>query len=149
MTDVNELLDSQSEKNEEERGAEKWSPEEGNSLDGILLKTGWYDGGEYEPSLFFILKDMEGETHRVYCPTVLRNQLVESQPAMGSGIAVRYEGRKDSKNSSRRYHAYTLVLVPDKTGKVKVDPKYWLEHGIYRGTQSGSSSTDSSDDSFF
>ncbi len=134
MTDVNELLDTQAEKNDEERGAEKWSPEEGDSLDGIILKTGWYDGGEYEPSLFFILKDMEGETHRVYCPTVLRNQLVESQPAMGSGIAVRYEGRKDSKSGNRRYHAYTLVLVPDKTGKVRIDPKYWLEHGVYRGT---------------
>ena len=148
MTDVNQLLDNQAEKNDEERGAEKWSPEEGDSLDGIILKTGWYDGGEYEPSLFFILKDMDGDTHRIFCPTVLRNQLVESSPAMGSGIAVRYEGRKDSKNSSRRYHAYTLVLVPDKTGKVKVDTKYWMEHGIYRGTVKVATTTEE-EGSFF
>ena len=120
MTDINAMLDKQSEKNDEERGAEKWEPEEGDTLDGIILKTGWYDGGEYEPSMFFILKDMDGDTHRAYCPTVLKNQLLELQPAMGTGIAIRYEGRKESKNSSRKYHAYTLVPVPDKNGKVNI-----------------------------
>ncbi len=149
MTDINEMLDKQSEKNDEERGAEKWEPEEGDTLDGIILKTGWYDGGEYEPSMFFILKDMDGDTHRAYCPTVLKNQLLELQQAMGTGIAIRYEGRKESKNSSRKYHAYTLVPVPDKNGKVKRDSAYWKEHGVYRGSQAATQDSGSDDESYF
>lgn len=132
MTDIDKLLDAQAERDEEERGATKWKPEPGDTLNGILVKTGWYDGGEYSPSLWLLIKTMDGDTYRVYCPTVLTNRLNEEEPAIGSGIAIRYEGRREAQNSARRYHAYTLALVPDKDGNVKTDPKYWHENGVYR-----------------
>jgi len=150
MTDVNEMLDNQAEKDKEERGAENWKPEPGEQLDGFIIKSGWYDGSEYEPSLWFLLKDIEGVTHRVYCSTVLRNQLVEEAPKMGSGIAVRYEGKKEGA-SGRTYKAWTFVLVPDKNGNVRRDFPYWEKNGVYRRNREGfqDRSQGNEDTSFF
>lgn len=151
MADINELLNKQ----RDERGADKWEPEAGDVIEGIITKTGWYDGGEYTPSLWLMVKNIETEDSvRVYCPTVLRNQVNEEAPAMGSGVAIRYEGRQLSEKSGRKYHDYTLALVPDKDGNVKRDNVYWREHGVYRGaasnaTDSGGDSADKSDDGWF
>ena len=134
--EIQALLDAKQEKNEEAQGAEKWQPEAGDMLQGIITKTGWYDGGSYAPSLWVLIKDIsDGETKRVYASTVLKNQLVEEAPKMGSGVAIRYEGRKPTQDGSRKYHAWTLALVPDKSGVVHTDPDYWRENGVYRGSQ--------------
>ena len=132
--DIAALLDAKQEKNEEAQGAEKWTPETGDLLQGIITKTGWYDGGSYAPSLWILVKDIaDGETRRVYASTVLANQLREEMPRMGSGVAIRYEGRKPTQDGSRKYHAWTLALVPDKDGTVYKDESYWKENGVYRG----------------
>jgi hypothetical protein len=132
MADIDKLLDDQKARDDEESGASKWEPKEDDVLSGYLIKTGWYDGGDYDPSMWLLVKDEEGDTHRVYCPTVLHNKVTEEMPAIGSGIAIRYEGRVQG--ASRKYHSYTFGLVPDSGGKVKQDPKYWREHGVYRGS---------------
>ena len=133
---IQQLLDDKQAKNEEAQGAEKWAPEEGDMLQGIITKTGWYDGGSYAPSLWILVKDIaDGETKRVYASTVLANQLREEMPKMGSGVAIRYEGRKPTQDGSRKYHAWTLALVPDKEGTVYRDAAYWTENGVYRGSQ--------------
>lgn len=152
MSDYDKLLDDKKATNDEERGAAKWEPEEGDKLSGFLMKSGWYDGNpEYPPSLWILVKDEDGDTHRVYCPTVLRGQLVEEAPAIGSGIAIRYEGRVDSQTAGRRYHSYTLALIPDKSGRTKTDDAYWRVNGTYGGGggASGSSSNSSDDDGSF
>ncbi len=132
--EIQQLLDDKQAKNEEAQGAEKWAPEAGDMLQGIVTKTGWYDGGSYAPSLWILVKDIsDGETKRVYASTVLANQLREEMPRMGSGVAIRYEGRKPTQDGSRKYHAWTLALVPDKDGTVYKDENYWKEHGVYRG----------------
>jgi len=136
--DIQQLLDDKQEKNEEAQGAEKWSPEAGEMLQGIITKTGWYDGGAYDPSLWILVKNIaDGETVRLYATTVLLNQLREEMPKMGSGIAIRYEGRKPTQDGSRKYHSWTLALVPDKSGVVHTDEAYWKEHGVYRGAAVG------------
>ena len=136
--EIQKLLDDKMEKNEEVQGAEKWAPEAGEMLQGIITKTGWFDGGPYEPSLWILVKDIaDGETKRVYASTVLLGQLREEMPKMGSGIAIRYEGRKPTQDGSRKYHSWTLALVPDKSGVVHTDEAYWKEHGVYRGSASG------------
>jgi len=150
LSDIDKLLDNQSDKNEEERGAEKWEPKDGDQMSGYLLKSGWYDGGDYEPSLWVLIKDEEGETHRVYCPTVLRNQVLEEVPAIGSGVAIRYEGKKPAKNNPQRsYHAYTFVLVPDSEGEVKRDFAYWKVNGVYRGPAADPADAGKDTESFF
>lgn len=142
--DIQKLLDSSKEKNEEGRGAEKWTPNEGDTLQGILIKTGWYDGGTYAPSLWIMVKDMgDGEVKRVYASTVLANQLREEMPRISSGIAIRYEGRKPTQDGSRKYHAWTLALVPDKNGVVHRDEDYWERNGQYRGAQKATVQTTS------
>lgn len=134
--EIQALLDKKQAKNEEDRGAEKWDPEAGDMLQGIVTKTGWYDGGSYAPSLWILVKDIaDGETKRVYASTVLANQLREEMPRMGSGVAIRYEGRKPTQDGSRKYHAWTLALVPDKEGTVYRDAAYWEANGQYRGSQ--------------
>ena len=135
MTDIDNLLN----KAAEERQAPKWEPKAGDVIEGIITKSGWYDGGEYEPSLWVLIKDMEaGTSTRVYCPTVLRNQITEEAPKMGSGVAIRYEGKQPSANNPKRsYHAYTFALVPDANGTVLTDHSYWLQNGVYRGPVSG------------
>lgn len=148
IADIDDLLNKQAQENEDERGADKWEPKSGDQLSGFIMKTGWYDGGDYEPSMWLLVKDEEGDATRVYCPTVLRNQVLEEAPAIGSGIAIRYEGKKPvASNPKRSYHAHTFVLVPDSDGNVKRDHAYWKMHGTYRGAQVAASTDD--DDSFF
>ena len=157
--EIQQLLDDKQEKNEEAQGAEKWAPEAGEMLQGIITKTGWFDGGPYEPSLWILVKDIaDGETKRVYASTVLLGQLREEMPKMGSGVAIRYEGRKPTQDGSRKYHSWTFALVSDKNGVVHTDENYWKEHGVYRGAAVGaqnasqgvaSDASDLSDGDFF
>ncbi len=148
MTDIDKLLDGQKAKNEEEIGAEKWEPSAGDIKQGAIQKIGWYDGGDYAPSMYLLLKDFEAEeTFRVYCSTVLRNQLLEEAPAIGQPIVIRYEGKVQGKN--RKYHSWTLALIPNAEGLVKRDQKLWHEHGTYRGEQKQVASRDDDDMSFF
>ena len=145
--EIQALLDEKKEKNEEAQGAEKWKPEEGELIQGIITKTGWYDGGSYKPSLWILIKDIsDGETKRIYASKVLLNQLTEECPKMGSGVAIRYEGRKATQDGSRKYHAWTLALVPDKNGVVHTDADYWRENGVYRGTKQTQPSSVASED---
>ena len=136
--EIQKLLDDKQAKNDEAQGAEKWAPEAGEMLQGIITKTGWYDGGSYSPSLWILVKDISsGETVRVYASTVLLGQLREEMPKMGSGVAIRYEGRKPTQDGSRKYHSWTFALVSDKNGVVHTDESYWKEHGVYRGAALG------------
>ncbi len=131
--ELDALLDDKKAANEEERGADKWDPSEGDTIKGYLMKTGWFDQGPYAPSLWLLIKTDDGDDVRVYCKTVLYGQVLEEMPAIGSGVVIRYEGRVQGKNN--KYHSFTFVLVPDKDGNVKTDPAYWNEHGIYRGVK--------------
>lgn len=150
MSNIDDLLD----KAAQERTASKWDPDPGDIIEGLLIKTGWYDGGEYDPALWLLIKDTEDGTYRrVYCPTVLRRQVTEEAPAMGSGIAIRYEGKVPSEsNPKRTYHSYTLALVPAANGDVLRDPRYWATAGTYqlaRASGATDDSVDEDDGSFF
>ena len=135
-TDIDKLLDEKKAANDEEIGAEKWDPKAGEKLSGAIQKVGWYDGGDYDPSLYLIFKEFDkDETHRIYAKTVLMNQLLEEMPAIGQHMVIRYDGKVQG--ASRKYHGYTTVLVPDEDGQVKRDPKFWHENGTYRGPSAG------------
>lgn len=135
-TDIDKLLDEKKAENDEEIGAEKWDPKAGEKLEGAIQKVGWYDGGDYAPSLYLIFKEFDkDETHRIYTKTVLMNQLLEEKPAVGQHMVIRYDGKVQG--ASRKYHGYTTVLVPDDDGVVKRDPAFWNENGVYRGSSSG------------
>ncbi len=135
-SDIDKLLDEKKSKNDEEIGAEKWEPNAGDKLSGAIQKVGWYDGGEYSPQLYLIFKEFETDaTYRVYAKTVLMNQLLEEKPAIGQHMVMRYDGKVQG--AKRKYHGFTLVLVPDDSGMVKRDPAFWNENGVYRGPSSG------------
>ena len=126
--ELDKLLDTKKQQADEERGADKWTPEAGDTITGFLMKTGWYTGGTYKPSLWLLVKTDEGDDVRVYCKTVLFGQVCEEMPAIGSGIAIRYEGREASQ-AGRNYDNYTFALVPDENGNVKRNRAYWEEAG--------------------
>jgi len=135
-SEIDKLLDEKKEENDEEIGATKWEPEAGEKLSGAIQKVGWYDGGEYSPQLYLIFKEFETDaTHRVYAKTVLMNQLLEEKPAIGQHIVMRYDGKVQG--AKRKYHGFTLVLVPDENGSVKRDPQFWHQNGVYRGSSEG------------
>lgn len=147
--DISKMLDERKAQNEEEVGAEKWAPEAGEMKTCAIQKIGWYDGStEYAPSMFILVKDFDSDaTVRVYTSTVLKGQLLEEAPAIGQPLAIRYEGKVQGK--SRKYHSWTLVLVPDENGNVKRDHKLWQEQGVYRGTQPERQTMTDDGDSFF
>ena len=126
---IDALLDTKKQEAEDAANAEKWDPDAGDTIRGYLVKTGWYTGGTYPPSLWLLIKTDDGDDVRVYCKTVLRGQVLEEEPAIGSGIAIRYEGRETSQ-AGRKYDSYTMVLIPDDEGNVKRDHAYWLEAGV-------------------
>ena len=132
--DIDKLLDTKHDKDEEERNADRWEPEPGDTISGVITKVGWYDGGEYEPSMYLIFRDIEAnKSVRIWVKTVLSRALNEEAPAIGQHVAIRYDGREVGQ-SGRKYHNYTLVLVPDKDDKVKRDYRFWLANGIFTGT---------------
>ena len=139
--DIDALLAQAAKERAEQRDAKKWEPEEGDTLVGAITKTGWYDQSvEYDPSMWFIVKDIENdETVTVWPKTVLMGQLTEMAPALGQVIAIQYMGRIESA-AGRMYHDYTLIMVPNKEGKVVVDFPYWLQHGTYHGTSKAGAS---------
>lgn len=131
--DIDKLLDAKHDEQEEERSAKRWEPEPGETISGVIMRVGWYDGGEYDPSMFLVFKDIDkDEVRRVWVKTVLQRQLTEEAPAIGQHIAIRYDGRETS-NTGRKYHNYTLVLVPDESGEAKRDHAFWRVHGTYQG----------------
>jgi hypothetical protein len=145
---IADLLDQKNEQDEIERGATKWEPEEGDRLNGIVVKTGWFDGGDYEPSMFMIVKNLDADGHlKVWLKTALKGQMDDMTPAMGQQIAIRYDGMVQGK--TRAYHGYTSVLVPDSDGKVKRDQKYWATKGFYRGPERAETSETDDDGDYF
>lgn len=132
--DIDELLNAKHDKDAEERNADRWEPEAGDTINGVITKVAWYDGGDYEPSMYLIFKDIEADKSiRIWVKTVLARALNEEAPAIGQHVAIRYDGREVGQ-SGRKYHNYTLVLVPDSNGKVRVDYPFWLNHGTFQGT---------------
>jgi hypothetical protein len=133
--DIEKLLEEAAKERAEQRDAKKWEPEAGETLVGVITKTGWYDQSvEYDPSLWVIVKDIENdETVTVWPKTVLMGQLNEIAPALGQIIAIQYMGRIESA-AGRMYHDFTMIMVPNSNGKTKQDYPYWAQHGIYRGS---------------
>jgi hypothetical protein len=147
-SDIDKLLDEKKATNDEEIGAEKWDPKDGEKVDGAIQKVGWYDGGDYEAQLYLIFKLFDSdETIRIYCKTVLLNQLVEEKPAVGQHMVIRYDGKVQG--AKRKYHGFTTILVPDDGGNVKRDPKFWAENGTYRGAKTTTPQREEPDGGFF
>jgi hypothetical protein len=83
--------------------------------------------------MYLIFKDIEADKSiRIWVKTVLERQLKEEAPAIGQHVAIRYDGRETG-TSGRKYHNYTLVLIPDKDDQVKRDYPFWLANGTYQG----------------
>ena len=122
MTDWFEGVESTMDKKQEiSEAAEAWKPKAGEVLKGTFLSattkaTTSYGGGyvvtiqQHETDLFVEVWGLR---------TVLKKELQESQPAVGSLIAIRYDGMVEPESGGHSYGKYVVECL-------ERDAEYWL-----------------------
>jgi hypothetical protein len=134
---IEDAMDKKAEELEEQRSAEKWDPEPGEVLQGILLRADT-PITQYGESLVLTVRNVgkksggvaKNKTAAVWAGTVLRGLLEDfeaGQPKVGKALAIRYEGMKDTKDGSNQYKSFTLMVEEQ-------DHAYW-QKVLYSGPQ--------------
>ncbi len=97
--------------------APAWKPEvEGEGIEGTVLRVGsvqsdFADAQGNKPMCPVItVRTKDGNKHRIVgYQSVLRRELVEQDPQVGQALAVKYLGRKSSKDGKRSYANYGVL----------------------------------------
>lgn len=97
--------------------APAWKPEEeGEGIQGTVLRVGsvpsdYADAEGNKPMCPVItVRTSDGELHRIVAyQSVLRRELTEQDPQIGQTLAVKYLGRKSSKDGKRSYANYGVA----------------------------------------
>lgn len=94
------------------QGAEGWKPEEGDTIVGHIQNITASMPGQYGIYPIVTLVTEEGELVNVHAfHTTLRNRLLEKRPKVGEKVAIRYNGRVQSKDRNRSpYYNYSVVV---------------------------------------
>lgn len=119
-------LDKQAAQDEEEFNSADWTPEEGETLNCVVLerkavKTKW------GMKLVLVIRNAgdksggidSGASGNLWCSAVLSRKVLDAQPAQGSGLAVRFEGKVTPEKGGNPYNNYTLAVE-------KSNPQWWM-----------------------
>jgi hypothetical protein len=121
--DVN--LDKQAAQDEEEFNSPDWTPEEGDTLNCVVLDRKVVDT-KYGVKLVLVIRNAgdksggidKGASGNLWCPAVLTRKVLEIQPAQGSAMSVRFEGKVTPEKGGNPYNNHTLVVE-------KTDIAWW------------------------
>ena len=126
---IEEALDTKAAEEEELMSAEKWEPEEGEVLQGILLKANT-PNTDFGRGLVLTVRNVgktasggvePNKSAAVWAGTVLRRLLEDpdtGQPKVGKALVIRYEGMKEPKKGGNPFKMFTLIVEEQ-------DPDYW------------------------
>ena len=86
-----------------------WKPEPSEELVGTVTKIDYVGTRNGESHLMQVQRLDSDEVVTVWCSqTVLKNQVLDLAPAVGSVIVIIYEGKKHSEKSGYDYNSYQV-----------------------------------------
>src|SRR5690606_33535315 len=95
----------------------RWRPEEGEQIQGTLIKIEERSAfGRSAPTMFILIppEDVDEHEHRYVTVRasgiVLKGAVHEREPGPGEEIAVKYEGQKTTTDGSREYAMHRLAV---------------------------------------
>ena len=106
--------------NGEKEYAETWKPEAGDMLAGTVVRGDFVPTSNGDTHLLVVRDDETGKEYTVWCSSyMLKQQVIDLAPAMGSLIVIAFHGKKQSKKDpSRSFNDYTMKVE-------KSDFEYW------------------------
>lgn len=131
--EADKQMDDRAKDEEAREKQQKWEPEAGQDLLGVLTKVKVTpDTMGYGPGLLLIVKDMrEKDTDgnnlmwEVWAgATVLRSELFDQAPKQGKGIMIRFDGMA-SGQSGREYKKYFVEVERDENDVPFTDRELW------------------------
>jgi hypothetical protein len=96
----------------EDSYAETWRPEEGDTLEGIVVRGDYVLTRNSEtPVHLIVIKDRETEEDfTVWCSaTVLKGLVMDLAPKPGTKIVIQYEGKVLTKSGDRSYGKWNMA----------------------------------------
>ena len=119
-------LDTKAAQDKEEFDSADWTPEAGEELTAVVLerkvvKTKW------GMKLVLVIRNVgektsggieAGKSGNLWCPAVLSRKMLDAQPAQGSGLKVRFEGKVTPEKGGNPYNNHTLLVETN-------NPQWW------------------------
>ncbi len=124
--DADQAIERQKEADAKAGDAENWSPEEGDVLRGKVLDAkylnlthGWAPLLIVEDQVVKNEKTGELQIWKVWgTRSVLKGEILDSQPSQGSLIVITYEGKQTAAKSGNSFHLYIVRAE-------SADPAFW------------------------
>ena len=118
-------LDKQAAQDEEEFNSPDWTPEEGETLNCVVLDRKVVDT-KWGLKLVLVVRNAgensggiaKGASGNLWCPAVLARKVLDIQPAKGSGMSVRFEGKVTPEKGGNPYNNHTLAVE-------NTNPAWW------------------------
>jgi hypothetical protein len=127
--DVDAMLAAKKEANEQARDSEQWDPVAGEKIVGVLIKVEIVKTRR-GPSLLLVMRNTMNETTGGIGPNestaiwgsrkVLQGEFFREAPALGSLVAIQFEGKVKAQQGGNDYFGYTVIVVdPDDDPKLR------------------------------
>lgn len=125
---LDESLDEQAEAQEAAFSAGTWDPIPGETFRGVLTHVD-VAKTQFGPAIVLNARNVGEDTltstdddgikpqdpASIWCSgTVLKNAVLDAMPALGALFAIRFEGKKPTRDGSNEYKAYTVRFEPGK-----------------------------------
>lgn len=119
-------LDKKAAQDEEEFNSSDWTPEEGEELTAVVLERKVVKT-KFGLKLVLVVRNVGDETSggieagksgNLWCPAVLSRKMLDAQPAQGSGLKVRFEGKVTPEKGGNPYNNHTLLVEGS-------NPEWW------------------------
>ena len=138
--DIDSTVDAKAKADAEARDSDKFDPSPGDMLRGVLLKAE-RPTTQFGKGLVVTFRNVgeeavggiePGNSGYMFASTVLERMLQEQAPRIGSGIAIRYEGKVTPDSGGNPYKDWTVVSETSDRG-------LWV--GLYAGADEDKSSS--------
>jgi hypothetical protein len=129
LDDAEAQLEVEADQRQAIEGATDWKPEAGDVLKGTLME-GKYILTKFGWTHLINVMLQDGEVKTVWCGSkMLKDQLMTQHPAIGKGLAIKYNGKKQGKDYE--YHDYVLSCEPVEGDTAEIRDEQRKERAAY------------------
>ena len=123
LDDAEAAIEVEAEEQKALSDSKEWKPKEGDLLKGKLIQ-GKHIITKYGPTYIINVQDKDGQVWDVWAKTMIENQLLQQFPAIGKGIAIKFNGMKQGE--TYKYGEYIMSCEPHRDAdEVAEWAKFW------------------------